>query len=57
MRIERLDEALQTGAHTLITACPKCHIHLTCAQGTAEMDVKVTDLYTYLSPYISLFEK
>ena len=49
MRIERLNEALQTGAHTLITACPKCHIHLTCAQGTAELDVKVTDLYTYLS--------
>lgn len=53
MRIERLDEALQTGAHTLITACPKCHIHLTCAQGTAEMDVKVTDLYTYLSQSLS----
>lgn len=49
MRIERLDEALQTGGNTLITACPKCQIHFTCAQRTAEMDLKVTDLYAYLS--------
>jgi len=49
MRIERLDEALQTGADTLITACPKCHIHLSCARSTAELDLKVTDLYAYLS--------
>ncbi len=48
MRIERLDEALQTGANTLITACPKCQIHLTCAQRTAELDLQVTDLYAYL---------
>jgi len=49
MRIERLEEALQTGAHTLITACPKCHIHLSCAQSTSDLDVTVTDLYAYLS--------
>ena len=49
MRVERLDEALQTGAKTLITACPKCQIHLTCTQRTAELDLQVTDLYAYLS--------
>ena len=48
MRIERLDEALQTGANTLITACPKCQIHLTCAQRSAELDVSVRDLYTHV---------
>jgi len=48
VRVERLNEALQTGANTLITACPKCHIHLSCAQSTAELDLKVVDLYTYL---------
>ena len=53
MRMERLDEAVQAGANTLITACPKCHIHLTCAQSTAELDLKVTDLYTYLSEGLS----
>ncbi len=49
MRIERLNEALQTGAHTLITACPKCQIHLTCAQGTAGLDLTIKDLYAHLS--------
>jgi heterodisulfide reductase subunit D len=48
MQIERLKEALATGAHTLVTACPKCQIHLTCAQQTAELDLKVRDLYTLL---------
>ena len=48
MRVERLQEALQTGAKTLITACPKCQIHFTCAQRNAELDLKVEDLYSYL---------
>ena len=49
MRIERLQEAVQTGAKTLITACPKCQIHFTCALSSAELDLRVTDLYAYLS--------
>jgi len=49
MQIERLEEALQTGATTLLTACPKCQIHLTCARNAAEMDLRVQDLYTYLA--------
>jgi heterodisulfide reductase subunit D len=49
MRIERLEEALKTGANTLITACPKCQIHLTCALSSVDMDLKVKDLYAYLS--------
>lgn len=49
MRIERLEEALHTGADTLITACPKCQIHLTCALSSVELDLKVKDLYAYLS--------
>ena len=53
MQIERLREALQTGAHTLITACPKCQIHLTCAQGDAGLELKVVDLYTYLLEQLS----
>jgi Fe-S oxidoreductase len=48
MRIERLQEAVQTGAKTLITACPKCQIHFTCALSSAELDLKVTDLSAYL---------
>jgi Fe-S oxidoreductase len=48
VRLERLNEALKTGAKTLITACPKCQIHFTCAQRNAELDLKVEDLYAYL---------
>jgi Fe-S oxidoreductase len=49
MQVERLQEAIQTGAKTLITACPKCQIHLTCAQRGTELDLQVTDLYTYIT--------
>jgi len=47
-RLERLQEALDTGAKTLITACPKCQIHFTCARNNAELDLEITDLYAYL---------
>ena len=49
IQVERMQEAVQTGAQTLITACPKCQIHLTCAQSGAASDLKVIDLYTYLA--------
>ena len=48
MQVERIQEAIKTGAQTLITACPKCQIHLTCAQRGTDLDLKVTDLYAYL---------
>ena len=38
MQIERLQEALQTGAKTLITACPKCQIHLSCAKSNTDLE-------------------
>jgi Fe-S oxidoreductase len=31
MQVDRLKEAGKTGAATLVTACPKCEIHLKCA--------------------------
>jgi Fe-S oxidoreductase len=48
MQMERLDEAIQTGAKALITACPKCQIHLNCAQSNTDVDLKIMDLYAYL---------
>jgi Fe-S oxidoreductase len=53
MQIERLQEAIQTGANTLITACPKCQIHLSCAQSGTDLDLRVIDLYSYLSEHLS----
>ena len=52
MQIERLQEALGTGAKTLITACPKCRIHLTCAQQNTDLEMNVADLYTFLLDHI-----
>ncbi|NNG06942.1 MAG: (Fe-S)-binding protein [Desulfobacteraceae bacterium] len=48
MQMERLHEAIQTGAKALITACPKCQIHLSCAQSNTDVDLKIMDLYAYL---------
>jgi Fe-S oxidoreductase len=48
IQTDRMQEAIQTGAQTLITACPKCQIHLSCAQSNTESDLKVMDLYTYI---------
>jgi heterodisulfide reductase subunit D len=31
-QVDRLREARETGAGTLVTACPKCYVHLSCAQ-------------------------
>jgi Fe-S oxidoreductase len=50
---ERLQEAVQSGAQTLITACPKCQIHFTCAQSGTDSTLEVIDLYTYLSRRLS----
>ena len=53
IQFDRIQEATQTGAQTLITACPKCQIHLTCAQSGTDSDLKVSDLYTYLTQRLS----
>jgi Fe-S oxidoreductase len=42
-------EAKEAGADTLLTACPKCQIHLTCAKSNTDIDVEVKDLYAYLA--------
>lgn len=49
LQLERLLEARQTGAAGLITACPKCLIHLTCAKSNENIDIQVKDIYTYLA--------
>lgn len=46
---ERLAQAKATGANILVTGCPKCQIHLTCAQKNAENDdvyqIEIQDLF------------
>jgi Fe-S oxidoreductase/coenzyme F420-reducing hydrogenase delta subunit len=50
IQLDRLKEAKATGAELLITACPKCQIHLKCAMDgelpvkRSDVDVKLYDL-------------
>ncbi|MGA9047988.1 MAG: (Fe-S)-binding protein [Dehalococcoidia bacterium] len=49
---ERLRQADTTGADYLVTSCPKCQIHLTCAQssdGRAAKKIKIVDMYHLIS--------
>jgi len=52
MQITRLTEAVETGATTLITACPKCGIHLSCAEQNTEITLKIADLYSFVLKHI-----
>lgn len=49
IQVERLKEAKATGADTLVTACPKCQIHLNCALGNMDLDIKIKDLTALIS--------
>jgi len=45
-QLERLEEASEAGAEMLVTACPKCLIHLSCAQrNLPEKVMKIEDLH------------
>lgn len=51
IQVERLNEAADTGAGTLVTSCPKCNIHLRCAarDGDAKSSMEITDILTLLA--------
>jgi heterodisulfide reductase subunit D len=49
IQVERLREAKATGADTLVTSCPKCQIHLNCALGSMDVDLKIKDLITLIA--------
>ncbi len=55
IQIARLAEAQATGASSLVTACPKCQIHLTCGmlgklpEGVAAPSLEITDLSVLLA--------
>jgi Fe-S oxidoreductase len=51
IQLERLGEALDTGAKTLVTGCPKCNIHLACAakDGDLGRDVEISFLSNVLA--------
>jgi len=61
IQMERLREARQTGAGLLVTACPKCHIHLTCAMKdghlNGSLDIEIKDFATVVAESLSSTHK
>ena len=49
MQTRRLDEASSIGAQMMITSCPKCQIHLTCAKKNTAQEIEVVDLMSYIA--------
>jgi Fe-S oxidoreductase len=49
----RLSEAVAIGAQTLVTACPKCRVHLNCALRDMEIDLKIRDINNLLADALS----
>ncbi len=56
MQLERLKEAVSTGSHTLLTACPKCMIHFRCAMheddAGADIRIEVRDISSVMAEAI-----
>jgi Fe-S oxidoreductase len=52
IQMQRLTEAGDTGAGTVITACPKCQIHFRCTKSAFDLEIEVTDLYDLLADRI-----
>jgi len=57
IRKERFSEALATGAKTIVTACPKCQIHLKCTQSNRMQDegvenLEITDFATVVNRHL-----
>jgi Fe-S oxidoreductase len=44
IQVERLKEAKAAGAEVMVTACPKCKIHLSCALSNMDLDLQIEDL-------------
>jgi len=54
IQYERLREAKSTGASLLVTACPKCRIHLSCAMydGDEDVQIEIKDITTLVGECI-----
>jgi heterodisulfide reductase subunit D len=53
LQVERLEEARETGATKLITACPKCRIHFNCAKSNTDLTIEIVDLYSFLLDHVA----
>jgi heterodisulfide reductase subunit D len=62
IQMARLAEAKATGADVLVTACPKCQIHLRCALSgkvpgdRAAVDIPIEDLTSVVARALGIVE-
>jgi Fe-S oxidoreductase/coenzyme F420-reducing hydrogenase delta subunit len=53
---KKMKEVIATGSKNLLTACPKCFIHLTCAQDgkkePANGSIKINDMWNFLGTHL-----
>lgn len=54
IQMQRLKEAGDTGAGTVVTACPKCQIHFRCAKKAYNLDIEITDLFDLVAERIKI---
>ncbi|MCP4665771.1 MAG: (Fe-S)-binding protein, partial [Deltaproteobacteria bacterium] len=54
IQMERLAEASNTGAGTLVTACPKCQIHFRCAKAAFDLEIEIDDLYDIVADRLKI---
>jgi Fe-S oxidoreductase len=52
MQALRIKEAGESEAQVMVTACPKCEIHLTCAKQNTDLNMEIMDLATYLMAHL-----
>jgi Fe-S oxidoreductase len=56
LQVKRLKQAKTAGSETVITACPKCQVHLTCAMEdpfkNASLKLNVKDLVSVIAETI-----
>lgn len=50
--VDRIEEAIETGADILVTACPFCHRGLEDGMNLSDTSIPVLDLPTFLLPYV-----
>jgi len=54
IQLQRLSEAGETGARTIVTACPKCQIHFRCAKESFDLGIEITDLYDLVTDCLKI---
>ena len=52
IQVQRLNEAKETGANTVVTACPKCEIHFKCTKSAFDIDVEIIDIIDLITEQI-----